>query len=292
MTPLDRILFEADSITVGAFRCTPGDPRFRDSGPARQFCFVFPRTAVVIQHEGERAFLADPTIVTFYNRGQAYERRAVSSAGDRCDWFGVAPDLLRDTLRRFDPAAADDAQRLLQFTHSRSRPATYFRQRVLVSALVSHEPVETLYLEESVLELLDEVVGAFYGRVLVPRAASGAARSRREDLVLAARALLQARIGDALTLRMLARALDTSPYHLCRTFRAITGTTLHAYRNDLRLRASLERLAEPGIDITDLALDLGFSSHSHFTAAFRRAFGQAPSAARRALRGNTTRSRR
>jgi AraC-like DNA-binding protein len=33
-------------------------------------------------------------------------------------------------------------------------------------------------------------------------------------------------------------------------------------------------------DLTALALDLGFSSHSHFTAAFRRAFGQSPSTAR------------
>jgi AraC-like DNA-binding protein len=32
--------------------------------------------------------------------------------------------------------------------------------------------------------------------------------------------------------------------------------------------------------LTRLALDLGYSSHSHFTASFRRAFGLTPSAAR------------
>jgi AraC-like DNA-binding protein len=33
-------------------------------------------------------------------------------------------------------------------------------------------------------------------------------------------------------------------------------------------------------DITDPALDLGFSSHRHFTASFRSAFGLTPSAYR------------
>ena len=37
-------------------------------------------------------------------------------------------------------------------------------------------------------------------------------------------------------------------------------------------------------DLTALALDLGFSSHSHFTAAFRRAFGRPPAEFRRITR--------
>jgi hypothetical protein len=74
---------------VGAFRCHPDDPSFHDSGPARNCCFVFPRTAVEIQHEHERAFVANPNVVTFYDQGQAYRRNAVSLDGDRCDWFGI-----------------------------------------------------------------------------------------------------------------------------------------------------------------------------------------------------------
>ena len=44
----------------------------------------------------------------------------------------------------------------------------------------------------------------------------------------------------------------------------------------LRLRASLEHLADGADDLTTLALDLGFSSHSHFTAAFRQTYGRTP----------------
>ena len=69
---------------------------------------------------------------------------------------------------------------------------------------------------------------------------------------------------------------------MCRAFRAVTGSTLHAYRNRLRLQHSLEHVAG-GESLLDLALDLGYSSHSHFTAAFRRLFGTTPSRVRGTL---------
>jgi AraC-like DNA-binding protein len=52
--------------------------------------------------------------------------------------------------------------------------------------------------------------------------------------------------------------------------------TLHAYVHELRLRTALERVAD-GEDLTRVALDLGYASHSHFTSLFRRAFGVTPS---------------
>ena len=55
---------------------------------------------------------------------------------------------------------------------------------------------------------------------------------------------------------------------------------VHAYRAKLRLRASLELLEAGAVDLSALAGDLGYSSHSHFSAAFRREFGVTPSAFR------------
>jgi AraC-like DNA-binding protein len=64
-------------------------------------------------------------------------------------------------------------------------------------------------------------------------------------------------------------------------FQERTGVPVHRYLTLLRLRASLERLAEGASDLTELALELGFSSHSHFTDAFRREFGFSPSDVRK-----------
>jgi AraC-like DNA-binding protein len=75
--------------------------------------------------------------------------------------------------------------------------------------------------------------------------------------------------------------VHASPFHLARVFRERAGVPVHRYLTRLRLRAALERLSDGADDLTALALDLGFSSHSHFTDAFRREFGRSPSDVRR-----------
>ena len=95
--------------------------------------------------------------------------------------------------------------------------------------------------------------------------------------------LIARRFKDNLTLSDIAREVQSSVFHLARTFKARTGFSLHTYRNQLRLRSALEQLREPGTDLTGIALDLGFSSHSHFTECFRRNFGMTPSAVRETL---------
>jgi AraC family transcriptional regulator len=78
-------------------------------------------------------------------------------------------------------------------------------------------------------------------------------------------------------LRELSRWTRCSPYHLCRAFRQATGQTMTAYRHSLRMLVALERLRHGQTDLTDLALELGYSSHSHFTNVFRRHLGLTPS---------------
>jgi AraC family transcriptional regulator len=57
---------------------------------------------------------------------------------------------------------------------------------------------------------------------------------------------------------------------------------MHQYRRRLRLRAALEAVTSGDATLTEIALGLGFPSHSHFTNAFRVEFGVLPSALRRA----------
>jgi AraC family transcriptional regulator len=72
-------------------------------------------------------------------------------------------------------------------------------------------------------------------------------------------------------------------FTLARQFRAATDETISRYILRLRLALALERLAEGEDDIAALAVSLGFSHHSHFSARFRAAFGMTPSEAREVL---------
>ena len=108
------------------------------------------------------------------------------------------------------------------------------------------------------------------------------ARAHR-GTAFATRALLARDFAQRLTLDRIATAVNSSPFHLARLFARETGLPIHRHLARLRLREALERLAAGEDDLTTLALDLGFSSHAHFTDAFRREFGMPPSHFRRGL---------
>jgi AraC family transcriptional regulator len=265
------VLVDTGTVRVGAFRCHPEHPSFADSGPARDCCFVFPRTAVEIRHEHERPFVANPNVVTFYNRGQEYRRAPVSAEGDRCDWFAVDPEIARDVVRAFDPSVHDRPERPFRLARGQSDHATYLAQRELFDAIGRGE-TDGLEVEERVVRLLESVLRWSYCRGPERAAAP-------RDAVAHVERVLSERWDQALRLRELAAEAGVSMYHLCRTFRQATGQTLHQYRTALRVRCALEAVHGGG-RLVDIAIAAGFSSHSHFTSAFRAAFGRTPAAAR------------
>jgi len=280
LPPSERLIFESEAVCIGTVRCAPDHADFRDCGGARSFCFVFPRSAVIIRQPERPAFTEDPTVISFYNQCQPYERLPLSPDGDRCEWFGIAPAIVREAVRPYDHGAADDERRPLRMASVRSRSASYLRQRLLVEQLTS-EPaaVDALEVEETVLGLLDRAVADAYA--VQTRRPSGGTATR--DLAEHARRVLARHFREPITLTALAASLDTSVFHLCRVFRHVCGTSIHQHLTELRVRAAVEPLRDRSIDLARLAVDLGFSTHSHFTAVFRRRFGRTPSEVRAAI---------
>jgi AraC family transcriptional regulator len=92
----------------------------------------------------------------------------------------------------------------------------------------------------------------------------------------------EARLAEEVRLADLAGDIGVSEAYLARTFRAATGTTLHAAlleRRIARARWLIEdalRRNDPA-SLADVAAATGFSSHAHMTTAFRRALGVTPS---------------
>ena len=95
-------------------------------------------------------------------------------------------------------------------------------------------------------------------------------------LIRRTKELLEGRMSDPVRLVDIAREVGASPAYLTDLFRRVEGVSLHRYLTQLRLARALVELPHAA-DLTALALSLGFSSHSHFSFAFRRAFGSTPS---------------
>jgi AraC-like DNA-binding protein len=95
-------------------------------------------------------------------------------------------------------------------------------------------------------------------------------------VVRLAKEALHAVGSEPLSLTEIARAVNVSPVYLSQEFSRVEGMPLYQYQLRLRLNRALSEL-EMCESITNLALDLGFSSHSHFSSAFRSIFGLTPS---------------
>ena len=90
-----------------------------------------------------------------------------------------------------------------------------------------------------------------------------------------------------LSLEKIAAEASFSMFHFHRIFKAIVGETVSEFIRRLRLELAANRLlVYPGNDITQIAMDCGFSSSQNFAKAFRQHFGLTPSAYRKSKTGN------
>jgi AraC-like DNA-binding protein len=78
----------------------------------------------------------------------------------------------------------------------------------------------------------------------------------------------------------IARRVNISPFHFIRQFQAVFGVTPHQYRIQARLDAA-KRLLAKGHSVTDVCMEVGFSSLGTFSALFTRRIGESPSAYQR-----------
>jgi AraC-like DNA-binding protein len=143
---------------------------------------------------------------------------------------------------------------------------------VLVALLghsLRHNIAEPLEAESLALTLVQRTLG--------PRTTHTAGASvGRQLLVDRAKLVVTSDLGRRWTLGEIAAEVRCSPVYLTQVFQQVEGLPLYRYQLRLRLARALDLLAQYD-DLTTLGIDLGFSSHSHFSAAFREAYGRSPS---------------
>jgi len=249
-------LFAGSGYVLGRFECPPDADRWRAVdwiGP--QAHVVLPETAVRIGAERGEADVCTANEVVVYDRDTYYRRELVSAEGDRCTFLAVGEELAGEL--RLDGRS--------RIRHRACPPAAYVAHHRALAWLGS----DPLALDETLLAVLATIMGTPYQRT----------RSSTVDEV---KALIAANPVRRWRLAELAAAVHYSPYFLARMFRRHTGHSIARYRRDLCLRQSLPFALESGADLSRIALRFGFSSHSHYTQAFGKAFGCTPSQARTA----------
>jgi AraC-like DNA-binding protein len=270
MSRTTESLYTSPLVTVRDVVCTEGCGNGRHEEQCQVASLAFVRSGTFVRRDRLGRHVADATRVVFFDPAEPYMVDHPVPGGDRCTVLIFEQATLREAVRH----ARGEPERLFGRASMAGSATMHLEHRRLLAAARTHD---TVNVEETALHLLQLSTRGKEDE----HGLRGAAASKAAALAAEARVLIAGTFTERVTLDTLARTLGVSPFRLCRAFRQATGSTLHQHLTSLRLATALEQLPGYRERITDLALDLGFSSHSHFTHAFRTYFGCAPSAALR-----------
>src|ERR671936_1409630 len=263
---------EKSSLVVGgdfvleSVECRCGTTGWSPPEPAARYGVVFVRRGCFYRRLNGAESFVDPTVV-YFERPNDEQQIAHPAGGDSCTAVYLSESLL---------AAICGGEPDLPARPLANGPATDLRQRLLLSALVRVDASDAV---EVAVDLVAEVLErAAPAHVAAGRPAT--VHARRRVVARAREALVDDPRAGVLEL---ARRAAVSPHHLSRIFRAETGETITCYRNRLRVRLALERLADGEPCLARLPADLGFADQAHLARVVRPGPGAAPSLLRERL---------
>lgn len=270
-----QLLLETPALAVRDVVCA-GTCRHRSEEEfAESTCLVFPYRGVFVRHVGRSDSVAEANQLLFFNQANGYRISHPIEGGDACLSLAIGEAWLREL------ASPGDLREGAAFAFRRERLRIDARAQALV-ALIRHslntQGTEILEAEILVLTLVRRALGESTSHA--PRGSCG-----RQKLVDRAKLVLSSDLGRRWTLGEIGGEVGVSPVYLTQVFQQVEGLPLYRYQLRLRLARALHLLGRSE-DLARLSLDLGFSSHSHFTSTFRQLYGRSPAEFRRSLHGH------
>jgi AraC family transcriptional regulator len=264
---------------VEDLRCHGEQSGTAPEGYSSEFQVCLPYRGLFVWHVAGDEVVSDASQVLFVSDGESYRLTEPVPGGYAEMIVTPSPELLAELV-----GAAAERVRFHPLFRRRRRRADPALQ--LLRARFLHRTAngagngsgDRLAAEERIVALLRCALGS--------ETPAREPRRATRRLIGRAKEFVEEHLSDPIRLSDVASSVGASPAYLTDIFRRFEGVPLHRYVLQARLARALVELPHAG-DLTTLALDLGFSSHSHFTAAFRRAFGSTPSQFRA-----STRSRR
>jgi AraC-like DNA-binding protein len=268
-----KTLFESGGLQIGSVDTRPLSDTCGDVERQSLNVVVLPLSGLFSKHDAPgRHVIGTPSHAVFIASDTPYRLGFPGGIGDRALVLrfdeSVAPD-------RIDGRGNRDA-----LASSGLLPPGAIMLRNLLLLRIEETARDEFEVETLGLDLLATSLRAMRTADPPRRRAALALRRRAVERVKEAVALAPA---HKWSVARLARIANLSPFHLCRIFRQMVGTSLYNYVLHERLAHCLGSVLDSGDDLTPIALDAGFSSHSHFTARFRGFFGCTPAALRRAV---------
>ena len=104
-------------------------------------------------------------------------------------------------------------------------------------------------------------------------------------VITRAKEYIQEHQTENLRLSHVARAVNTSTFYFCKTFKKVTGINFTDYLSRVRIEKSKNLLLNPNLRVSEIAFEVGFQSLTHFNRVFKKILGQSPTEYRAQLLG-------
>ncbi|RWC91312.1 MAG: AraC family transcriptional regulator [Mesorhizobium sp.] len=234
---------------------------------------VFPYRGVFVRHVGRNDAVAEANQLLFFNEAEPYQVSHPIEGGDACLDLVIEDGQLREL------APKDQLRSGGTLAFRRQRRRIDPRAQALVALLrhsLSRKVAETLEAETLALTLVRRSLGERTSHV-------AGASPGRQKLVDRAKLVLSSDLSRRWTLAGIAVEVGVSPVYLTQVFQQVEAMPLYRYHLRLRLARALDLLGRYD-NLTTLGMDLGFSSHSHFSAAFKQVYGRTPAEFQRSIR--------
>jgi AraC family transcriptional regulator len=283
-----RTLFVGEWLQIGHIAVRPESSECGDVETSELNVLALPLAGMFAKHDGPRRHaIATPSHALLISAGKPYRLSFPGCIGDRCLALRLTSDALAHVMPDAMAGGGFDEARFA--SQALLPPELMLARSQLWRDLASGE-VDALEAEERGISLLEAALGAARGQLGSPRRSRSARLRGRARRVARTVEAVCAQPHHKWTLGELARLASLSPGHLAHVFRAEMGISAYSFVVRSRLAGALDAVLETDVGLTEVAMDAGFASHSHFTAKFRQFFGRTPQELRRGVRSAGVRS--
>jgi AraC-like DNA-binding protein len=271
MSLVKREYYRSDILSARWVACRSAHKGTSDVESSNTNRLILPLRGVCVMHFSRGSeIIGEPNVGLILPAERPYKVSHPVTDGDDCFVIEYSSECFRDVME----VVLLSAGIYSLGTHSLlSLPAIAARN--LIWCRLAQNSASALEVEETGLALLSYAL----------RHSRGDARSRRLNSKIprqidVAKVVLLTHPEKNWSLAALAQTLECSPFYLTRSFHEYVGIPLHRYQLQTRLAKAIDLLLDSNQDLMTIAINLGFSSHSHFTASFRQFVGITPNSFR------------
>lgn len=136
-----------------------------------------------------------------------------------------------------------------------------------------HTPVVPAREHEALVNMLDifsQHLALVSNRMVVQQTAPD------PPMICRAKSFIDEHQSENLSLKQVARAVNTSTFYFCKVFKKATGINFTDYVSRIRIEKAKNLALNPNLRISEIAFEVGFQSLTHFNRVFKKITGMSP----------------